>query len=247
MHLRVFATALLCIFLTSSLQGCLLTRILETRTQLCDDQPSGIVVTRQPGSGLRVVFEKPTLTDRDVIWIVGYEPTQITGTGAAREVSYEALPFHRPLDRAAGLVVRLSFYRLEGEYRLSEVGIPAKFIALLSPPLLDAVVRVVCKAQIGVVPPSTTFDLASLDRSTLPTRDDLTQLLGIPTAAIARSDEISYQYCLAPCDSNSSMVANLKFSFGNRGELRRADMSYFRYFVVIDLISSKATASIELH
>jgi hypothetical protein len=244
---HVFATALVCIFLMSTLQGCLLTRVLETRTQLCDAQPARVVVIRQPRSGVRVVFETPTLTDRDVTWIVGYQPTQITRTDAVREFSYEALPLHRPLDRANSLVVKLSFLLLEGEYRLSEVAIPEKFNAHLSPSLLDAVIRVVCKAEIGVFPPSTTFDLASLDRSTLPTRDALTQLLGIPTAAIARSEEISYQYCLAPCDSNSSMVANLKFSFGDHGQLRRADASYFRYFVVIDLISSKATASIELH
>lgn len=245
MRLRVFITALLCI--SSTLQGCLLTRVLETRTQLCDDQPSRIVVARQPRSGLRVVFERPTLTDRDVIWIVGYVPTQITDTDAVREFFYEALPIDRPLDRANSLVVKLSFNRLEGEYRLSEVAIPDKFNVLLSPPLLDAVVRVVCKAQIGVVPPSTAFDLASLDRSTLPARDDLTQLLGIPAVTIARPDEISYQYCLAPCDSNSAMVAHLKFVFGDHGELRRADASYFRYLVAIDLISSKATATIELH
>lgn len=74
-----------------------------------------IVVTRQPGSGLRVVFEKPTLTDPDVIWIVGYEPTRITGADAVREFTYEALPFHGPRDPASSLVVTLSFYRLEGE------------------------------------------------------------------------------------------------------------------------------------
>jgi hypothetical protein len=239
--------ALLCVTLASALQGCILTRVLETKTQLCDDQPSRIVVSSRPGDGIRVVFDKPTLTDRDVIWIVGYEPTEITRTDAARAFSYEALPVHRPLDRATGLAVRLSFARLEGEYRLSEVEIPERFASVLSPPTLDAAIRVVCKAQIGVVPPSTTFDLTSLDRSALPTRRALTQLLGAPTATIAQSDEVLYQYCLAPCDPKSSMVASFKLLFGIDGQLRRADASYFRYFVAVDLISSKATATIELH
>ncbi len=247
LRLRVCGTALLCMMATFALQGCLLTRVLETRTQLCDEQPPRVMVTRRPGSGPRVLFEKPTLTDRDVVWIVGYEPTEIMGANGIREFTYEALPLHRPLDRAASLVVRLSFARLEGEYRLSEVELPDKFNSILPPPLLDAAVRVVCKTNIGVVPPSTTFDLASLDKATLPTRDALTQLLGTPTAAIARSDEISYQYCLAPCDSTSSMVANLRLSFGNYGKLHRAEASYFRYFAVIDLISSRPTAIIELH
>ena len=247
MRLRVCATALLCVLFTFALQGCLLTRIFDTRTQLCDEQPPRVIVARQPGSGLRILFEKPTLTDRDVVLIVGYEPTEVTGPGAVREFSYEALPVNRPLDRTNGLVVRLFFTLLEGEYRLSEVEIPEKFNAILPPPLLDEAVRVVCKSQIGIVPPIATFDLASLDKATLPTRDAQTQLLGSPTNAIAGSDEISYRYCLAPCDSRSLMVANLRFSFGNHGELHRADASYFRYSAVVDLISSRPTATIELH
>ena len=238
---------LLCISLTSPLQGCLLTRVLETRTQLCDEQPSQVVVTRRPGNGLRVVFEKPTLTYGDVVWIVGYEPTEVTGANAVRMFSYEALALDRPLDHANSLVVGLSFTRLEGEYRLSEVEIPEKFNAILSPPLLDAAVRVVCKTQLGVVPPSTTFDLTSLDRTTMPHRDALAQLLGAPSAMIARSNEVSYQYCLAPCAAKSSMVANLQFSFGNNGELNRLDATYFRYSAVVDLTSSKPTATVELH
>jgi hypothetical protein len=106
------------------LQGCLLTRVLETKTQLCDDQPSRVIVTRRSVSDLRVVFEKPTLTDRDVVWVVGYEPTEITGGNTFRAFSHEAFSLDRPLDHATSLVARLLFSRLEGEYRLAEVEIP---------------------------------------------------------------------------------------------------------------------------
>jgi hypothetical protein len=247
LHLRTGAIALLCISLISTLQGCLLTRVLETRTQLCDEQPTQVIVTRRPGSGLRVVFEKPTLTDRDVVWLVGHEPTETTGVNAVSMFSYEALPLDRPLDHASSLVVGLTFARLDGEYRLAEVEIPEKFNSILSPRLLDAAIRVVCKTQIGVVPPSTTFDLTSLDKTTLPSRDALTQLLGMRSATIARPNEMSYQYCLAPCAAKSSMVANLRFSFGDNGELNRANATYFRYSAVVDLTSSKPTATVELH
>lgn len=40
--------------------------------------------------------------------------------------------------------------------------VPEKLSAILTSQLLDAAVRAVCKTQIGIVPPSTTFDLASL-------------------------------------------------------------------------------------
>lgn len=241
------ARALLCILVTLPLQGCLFTRILETRTQLCDEKPPRVIVTRQPGSGLRVLFEKPTLTDRDVVSIVGYEPTQVTAANAVREFSYEALPLGRPLDKKSGLVVRLSFAQLEGEYKLSRVEIPEKFNTILPPPLLDAAVSIACRTQIGIVPPGATFDLASLDKSTLPTRNVLIQLLGSPTTAIARSDEMSYEYCLAPCDSNFLMVAKLRFSFGSNGALHRVNATYFRYSVEVDVVSSRPTATIKLH
>jgi hypothetical protein len=243
----VCVAALLSVALAPALQGCLLTRVLDTRTQLCDDQPARVIVTRRTGSGLRVVFEKPTLTDRDVVWIVGYEPTTVTDADATREFTYEAVPLNRPLDRADGLVARLAFDRREGNYRLAEVEIPEKFNSILSPPLLDAVVRVVCKAEIGIAPPSTKFDLAALDRTTLPARETLMRLLGAPTGASARTDEVSYQYCLAPCAAGPAMVADVVLAFGSDGELHRVDASYFRYSVAVDLISSKATATVQLH
>ena len=246
LRVRTCAAALLCILSAAMLQGCLLTRVLETKTQLCDEQPAQVIVAWRSGSGLRVVFEKPTLTDRDVVWLVGYEPTSTAGGIAAREFFYEALPLDRPLDHAGGLVVRLSFVRVDGEYRLSEVEIPEKFNSILSLPLLDAAVRIVCKANIGVGPPSTTFDLTSLDLATLPNRDALIHILGAPTSASSRPDQASYRYCLAPCDSSSSMVANLSFLFGSKGDLSQANVIYFRYVVVVDLISSKATAAVQL-
>ena len=220
---------------------------METRAQLCDEQPARVTVAREAGRGLRVLFEKPTLSDRDVVWIVGFEPTRAAGTPVGRELSYEARPLDRPPDPAANLVVKLSFAQLRGEARLSEVEIPEKFNAILPPTLLDAAIKVTCKAQIAVVPPRSTFDLTDLDRSTLPNRDALRQLLGPPTAANPRHTEMSYQYCLAPCGASGAMVAKLGFNFGVDGELQRVQASYFRYSAVVDLTSAPPTATIELH
>ena len=247
LRLRAWRAGLLCVLLVPILQGCLLTRVMETRAQLCDEQPPQVIAIQEPGRGLRVVFQKPTLTDEDVIRIVGFEPTEIGGAKAVRKLLYEARPLHRPFDREAGLVLKLSFAHLRGEYRLSEVEIPEKFNAILPPPLLDAAVKVTCKARIVVVPPSTTFDLADVDRATLPTHDVVRRLLGPPTAAIPRNSEISYQFCLAPCDSRLSLVASLRFEFGIQGDLQRAQANYFRYSAIVDLVSPKPTATIELH
>ncbi len=238
---------LLALLVLSLLQGCLLSRVMETRAQLCDDQPPRVRVVQVPGASLRVVFDKPTLSDRDVIGIVGVEPSGTSGTAATRELVYEARPLDRPADRTAGLVSRLSFVYADSEYRLAQVEVPEKFNAVLPPALLAAAANVACKAQIMVAPPSTTFDLAPLDRTTLPGRDALRQLLGPPDAGPVRNGEMTYRYCLMPCDAGSPMVTSLKFSFDIMGWLERAEASYFRYSATVDLVSSTPKAKVELH
>ncbi len=229
------------------LQGCLLTRVFESRAQLCDEQPSRVTVTRPPGSGLRIVFDKPTLTDRDVVLLAGREPTDVTDSLHMREFTYEAVPLRQPLDRTGGLTARLSFREIEGRYRLAEVNLPEKFNDLLAPPLLDSAVAIACKARPGIVPPITTFDLRSLDRSTLPNRDALTRLLGAPSGALVRAEVIWYRYCLAPCGAPDTLAADLRFSFDDEGNLKRADARYFRYSVVVDLDATHPLATVELH
>lgn len=210
-------TTLLCLLVLPVLHGCLFSRVMQTRAQLCDAQPSTVIVQREPGRAFRVVFEAPTLTDRDIIWIVGLQPSAITGTGAVRELLYEALPLGRPRDRETALVMRLSFVQLRGDYRLSEVELPERFTSILPPQLVETAMRVVCRSQVDIFSRSVKFDLADVDTAALPRRDDLAQLLGPPTAAVARANEISYHYCLAPCSSESKLVATLLFSFKSDG------------------------------
>ena len=243
---RALRTALACLLLVPAMEGCLLTRVMETRSQLCGEQPGRVILDQQPGRGLRVVFEQPTLTDDDVIRIVGLAPGEMRDSGAVRELSYEARPLHRPLVRIDGLGVKLWFVQLRGAHRLSRLELPEKFNPVLTTPLLDAAVDVACKAQVVMVPPGSSFDLTAIDRAALPTRDALKRLLGPPSTASLHNQQITYQFCLAPCTSTPPMVADLRFSFSLAGELQRAEASYFRYAAVVDLASVTPTATIRL-
>jgi hypothetical protein len=233
------------LLLAFMLQGCLFNRVLETRYQLCEQQPSSVRVLRQQGSPLRVVFDAPTLTERDVVWIAGHDPTEVAGTGTARTFVYEARPIQRPHERGHGVVVRLSFVPVDGESRLAVVEIPDKFNAIVSPALLDAAVRVVCKSQFGIVPPSATFDLAGVDRHALPRRTAITALLGAPIVVTEPPSELAYQYCLVPCVPGAPAVSNVRFSFDDGGSLRRVAGRYFRYKGVADLEAAKAVVTLE--
>ena len=199
---RAAGAALLAIVAVAPLQGCLLDRVLATKAQLCDQVPPGVVLTRTPGSSLRVVFAQPTLTEQDVVWIIGFEPSSVGASAQRREMAYEVRPLARPLHASAGFVARLAFDRVGGESRLAEVEIPPQLDAVLSQPLLDAAVKVACKAKIGVAPPRTTFDLRDVDRATLPDREALARLLGLPPAVGPPDAEMDLAYCLVPCDES---------------------------------------------
>jgi len=82
---RRAALAALVVTVVMLLQRCLMTRVLETQAQLCDQRPAQVVVVAQAGQGLRVVFHKLTLTEKDVVAIVGFAPSATRGTGARRE------------------------------------------------------------------------------------------------------------------------------------------------------------------
>jgi hypothetical protein len=243
---RTAATTLACIVAVAPLQGCLLTRVLETRAQLCDERPAQVSVATQAGRGLRVVFARPTLTEQDVVAIVGFEPSAIGEANGARQLRYEVRPVDRPHDAAAGLVAKLSFVRVGGESRLAEVEIPEKFNAILPPHLLDAAVQVTCKARLVIVPPSTTFDLGELDRAALPSRAVLRQLLGPPTTVDPGGRALAYRYCLVPCGPGRPSVAHLDFTFDTQGDLERAAASYFRYVATLDLLAPEPFAIVEL-
>lgn len=238
-------TALLCVGVALGLQGCVFTRVMETRAQFCDEPPPRVTVAREPGRGLRVLFEKPALTEQDVIWLIGLEPTRATGTKAVRELVYEARPVGRPADPATSLSLRPSFSPLDGEARLAEGEIPDKFNAILPAPLPDAAVKVSCNGQIATVPPRGTFDLADVDRSMLSGRDALQDLLGPPTAANSGNTEVDDHCCLAPCEASARFVAKLRFSFGAAGEVRQVQASYFRDAATVDLASPAPRGTIE--
>ena len=243
---RAAATVCACIVAVAPLQGCLLTRVLETRAQLCDERPAQVHVATQASRGLRVVFARPTLTEQDAVAIVGFEPSAIGEANGARQLRYEVRPVDRPHDAAAGLVAKLTFVRVDGESKLAEVEIPEKFNAILPPHVLDAAVQVTCKARIVILPPSTTFDVSELDRAALPGRTALRQLLGPPTAVESGGRALDYRFCLVPCEPGRPSVAHLGFTFDAQGEIERAAASYFRYVATLDLLAPKPFAVVEL-
>ena len=66
---------MLALFLVFSLSGCLLQRLYSIREQLCDFEDNFQIVANE---GVRLSILRPILLDKDVIWLAGAKPTQVT-------------------------------------------------------------------------------------------------------------------------------------------------------------------------
>jgi len=88
--------------------------------------------------------------------------------------------------------------------------------------------------------------LRDVDRATLPDREALARLLGLPPAVGPPDAEMDLAYCLVPCDETSNTVARFAVRFGRMGELEHMKVSYFRYAATLDFVAPVPLATVEL-
>ena len=221
------------------LQGCIYDRILQSKAQLCKQQPALITVERSPTGARSVVFKQPTLTLKDVVWLLGAQPSSRVDTPTAVHLTYASAPLGETLTAREELVLELVFLKAGATYKLQRAQISAQFEQILSSRLMDEAMHAVCRSKIYPASLRAEFDLANVDRAALPTRAQLLSILN--EAAIAQSgDSLEYRYCLEPCARNRQQLSHWRMQFGRDGKLKAAAVGYFRYLFTLDMHSGKA-------
>lgn len=221
------------------LQGCIYDRILQTKAQLCNQQPPQIVIEGSAPGSRSVVFNKPTLTLRDVVWLLGADPSARTERGSAVQLTYASVPLLEPPTVHNELVLELTFSKIGTDYKLQRARIPAQLEHILSPHLIDEAMRLVCRSKIYPASLRADFDLTGIDPSTLPTRHQILSVLDSPTAPES-APSLEYRYCLQPCAKNLQRPSSWKVAFDDQGRMRNATVEYLRYVLSVDLSSNKA-------
>ena len=233
----------LCLAILLLLQGCLYDRILQTKAQLCKQQPAQIVVERSPTGARSVVFKQPTLTLKDVVWLLGAEPSSRVDTASAVHLTYASVPLAEALTARDELVLQLVFVKVGAAHKLQRAQIPAQFEQILSAELIDEAMRAVCRSKIDPAALRAEFDLANVDQAVLPTRAQLLSILN--EAAVAQGgNNLEYRYCLQPCASNRQRLSHWRIKFARDGRLETATVGYFRYLFTLDMHSGKAAIAL---
>jgi len=238
--MRSSATArYLCLVILLLLQGCIYDRILQSKAQLCKVQPAQIVVETSPTGARSVVFKQPTLTLKDVVWLLGADPSSRVDTASAVHLTYASVPLGGAATARDELVLELVFPKVDGTYKLHRAQIPAQFEQILSFRLIDEAMRAVCRSKIYPASLRAEFDLTNIDKTALPTRAQLLSILN-ESAIEQGGDSLEYRYCLKPCASNRQRLSHWRMAFDRDGRLEAAAVGYFRYEFTLDMHSGKA-------
>ena len=188
-HLALWVTLLL----VFSLSGCLLQRIYSIREQLCDFEENFQIVANE---GVRLLFLRPILLEKDVIWLAGAKPSQVKANGNELFMRYiivkEGVPHHTEYD----IPIQLRFLKLNGAYTLKEININKSLTSVVTSELITQCLKSVCIAEKSIVGRSVKFDLKDLDRALLLTRSDVIHILGESNRVNHDEHKISYNYKL---------------------------------------------------
>jgi len=214
--------------------GCLLDRLYETRHQLC----SGEFQT-QIMDGVRITLRHPTLSDRDVICIVGVAP-QETVSPDIKIITYVA---KRRSDMASSvdqIPITLKFVMLDGVYKLQEGHIDKNLAAIVSAPLIVQGIKSACTAKLSLVRRSIEVPL-EIDRELLPSRTAVIEALGTPDSEDAATRSLIYEYAVA---SDMRHIARIAAYFDpSWSEIQRVDVSYLGHRFNADLSERRAVVT----
>jgi hypothetical protein len=209
--------AFLCALL---LQGCLLSRLVTSRQQLCNDEISLSLEER-----ILVVFDQPTLYDDDIKKILGQSPSSETVVGNLLLYQYRIT---RKGDSSGSydIPVTFQFTRKDGRYRLAKAQASKNVKDFLPPELLEPLFRCGCDGKLRGN--EIEIDLAGLDLTQLPKIEEIKTLLGEPHER--NGNKCIYYYRL-----NSSDTVEIVISFHPKEEkMSTVRITYFRYVLDVD-------------
>jgi hypothetical protein len=245
---NLILSATLGISLSAGLSGCMLDRVLEVRSQFCDfEQNFDIEFDQQPG----VVMTHPVLLDRDVLWLIGAEPTEITTLPGSKTMTWVIEEAIADPDPAYDLRFDLEFQYVDEEYRLSQIRLDPKFNALLNPDKLDhetllASAQDICETGLSFRMRSMEFDIPEEDLEQLPSRPEVLKLAGPPHGLTAPGGGWTWRYRPRGA-SDESNTAQFTVWFDEISlEPLRMESEYGRYRSQADFSAKKLSMNVKL-
>jgi hypothetical protein len=225
------------------LNGCILERIFRVKNQLCDfDRNFQIEISE----GFRVLLREPVMLDEDITWLAGAQPSEQQSLGEELVMTYIAERKGGLADGRYDLPIELRFVRLDGEYRLKEGYLSKNLTDMLTDELLTQLMQSVCRSEKSLVKQRIIIDISTLDRSLLPAKSEVTEILGPPNPNKGISHTQIYDYQLKNHDNADTETAiEIKFDDTNH-KIQRIKVKYLRYKLDADFDKGEAILSVDI-
>ena len=230
------------VFIVLTLSGCLLTRVSTFKTQLCD-YPNNFDL--RIDEVVQVSMHNPVLLDTDVVFIAGAEPFEQNKADDTLEMHYVIEKQQIHTDPSSDIPIHLRFRRLDGKYRLEKGQVNKDLRALLNPAIVEYYLSNSCAIQPNLWRRSVEIDLSGLDKSKLPTRNNILEALGPPLTTSSDS-HIVYEFRLKGADPDTSTSRTAIWFDPTDDQVLRVSTRYMYYEVEADFVAAKAVMKITL-
>lgn len=222
------------------LSACLITRLYAFKQQFCDYR-NHFSFTLQ--DDFRISLKQPVLLDKDVIWLAGTKPSGSEQSAQGKKMTWlvdKILPDGAMADPAFDqLQVDMEFTPADDNFLLQEVVMDKRFSYVVAPDLMDRHAKNVCRSQWLVLGRSGEIDLSDADLSGQPSRQEILDFLGRPTAIIDQGSGLLFEYRLQGSESNARQYSFEFWHDPASGELLRSTTSSIRFVSTTDFVQKK--------
>jgi hypothetical protein len=237
---RIFLVFLFAILI---LNGCILERIFRVQKQFCDYEKYFKI---EVSEGFRVILLEPVLLDKDITKLAGAQPSKKKFIRNEQVMIYIAERKGKPNHGQFDLPVELRFIYNDGEYRLKEAYLGKNLTDVLTDKLLTQIIQSVCRSEKSLVKQQITVDIRALDRTLLPTRSEITSILGPPNSKTGLQHRQLYDYQLKN-NGHADKVIIVEIDFdGSGNKIHRIKVKYLGYNLEADLDKGEAILSVDI-
>jgi hypothetical protein len=246
--IRTTALALVAALTAASTGGCLVTRVVEVRAQVCDFEQHFDIDLEHSAS---IRFREPVLSAGDIRWLTGTSPTRVQESATGVSMIYEIEKVGTPAGAPADFWVALDFGHTEDGQRLERLRFDPALLALLDkeppdPETLAAVARNACDSPPSLWARSFELRLTEENLDALPSRDELRSRLGAPSVEDAASGLVEYAYRFRSPDPEPAIARTAIWYDASGTRPLRMESEYSRYSGAADFEARTLTMNIDL-
>lgn len=225
------------------INGCLLERIFRVKDQLCDFENNFHIDISE---GFRVLLREPVMLDKDITWLTGAEPSTRALIGNELVMTYIAAKRRSQSYGQYDIPLELRFVRIDNDYRLIEGYLSKNLTDVLTDELLTQIIQSVCRSKKSLADQSVTIDIGSINRSLLPSKSELIEILGPPNRDPGDGFKLSYEYQLKN-DIPIDKITTIDILFDRDGEkILKIRVKYLRYHLDADFEAGRAILKVDL-